>query len=97
MIRLLHCARRFEFREFKFQEVEVAKNTETTLFQEKPIDPVAQNITIVDDTVTTTVTTTKEELQPIEEYNDEKPKTNEGFLAKINKFISKYIGETDDE
>ena len=33
----------------------------------------------------------------LEEYNDEKPKTNEGFLAKINKFISKYIGETDDE
>ena len=79
--------------ELKVQEVEAAKNTETTLFQEKPIDPVAQNITIVDDTVTTT----KEELQPIEEYNDEKPKTNEGFLAKINKFISKYIGETDDE
>ena len=78
--------------ENKVQELEAAKNTETTLFQEKPIDPIAQNITIVDDTVTT-----KEELQPIEEYNDEKPKTNEGFLAKINKFISKYIGETDDE
>ena len=83
--------------ELKFQEVEAAKNTETTLFQEKPIDPVAQNITIVDDTVTTTVTTTKEELQPIGDYEDEKPKTSENFWARFNKFISKYIGETDDE
>ena len=79
--------------ELKFQEVEAAKNTETTLFQEKPIDPVAQNIKIVDDTVTTT----KEELQPIGDDEGEKPKTSENFLAKFTKFVSKYIGETDDE
>lgn len=79
--------------ELKVQEVEAAKNTETTLFQEKPIDPVAQNITIVDDTVTTT----KEELQPIGDDEDEKPKTSENFWARFNKFVSKYIGETDDE
>ena len=69
------------------------KNTENTLSQEKTIAPVDQNITIVDPITTTD----QEELQPIDDNEEGKTKASENFLAKLNKFLSKYIGETDDE
>ncbi|WP_297889945.1 cell division protein FtsA [uncultured Capnocytophaga sp.] len=79
--------------ELKAQEVGIPKNTENTLSQEKTIAPVDQNITIVDPITTTD----QEELQPIDDNEEGKTKASENFLAKLNKFLSKYIGETDDE
>ena len=81
--------------ELKAQEANEASQNQNTepLFQENPIEPVPKNLTVVGNTITST----QEVLQPVGDDEEETPKTSESFWGKFNKFISKYIGETDDD